>query len=157
MNSFCGLTPAAKCCHHFAAEQSIGFTELETGDVWPHPHAVVSDGDICIGLHDRELEAPALSFVQQDLARHSRSMMDHGFNFSFLNVDEDVFNELGFKDRDGNMVTLVEARTFSPAPDNLQDSICGSWFELTLPARDAMATPDDVEAVEDLIRHNTAQ
>ena len=118
--------------------KSIGFTELETGDVWPHPHAVVSDGDICIGLHDREFEAPALSFVQQDLARHSRSMTDHGFNFSFLNIDEDVFNELGFKDRDGNMVTLVEARTFSPPPDDLEDSMCGSWIELTLPARDAM-------------------
>jgi len=118
--------------------KSIGFTELETGDVWSHPYAVVSDGDICIGLHDREFDAPAIAFVQQDLARHARSMTDHGFNFSFLRVNEDVFNELGFKDRDGNMVTLVEARTFSPVPDDLEDSFCGSWFELTLPARDAM-------------------
>jgi hypothetical protein len=118
--------------------RSIGFTELETGDVWPHGYAVVSDGDICIGLHDRVFDSPALTFVQQDLARHARSMTDHGFDFSFLRIDENVFNELGFADRDGNMISLVEARTFSPAADDLNDSMCGSCFELTLPVRDTM-------------------
>ena len=65
-------------------------------------------------------------------------MTDHGFEFSFLRIDENVFNELGFADRDGNMISLVEARTFSPAADDLDDSKCGSWFELTLPVRDTM-------------------
>ena len=118
--------------------KALGFTELETGDVWPHEYAVVSDGDICIGLHNRVFDSPALTFVQQDLARHARSMTDHGFDFSFLRIDEDVFNELGFTDRDGHMITLVEARTFATAADDLQDSACGSWFELTLPVRDTM-------------------
>jgi len=118
--------------------KSLGFTELETGDVWPHGYAVVSDGDICIGLHDRVFDSPALTFVQQDLARHARSMTDHGFEFSFLRIDENVFNELGFADRDGNMINLIEARTFSLAADDLDDSACGSWFELTLPVRDTM-------------------
>ena len=118
--------------------KALGFSELETGDIWPHRYAVVSDGDICIGLHDRVFDAPALTFVQQDLARHARSMTDHGFDFSFLRIDADVFNELGFTDRDGHMVTLVEARTFSPPADDLDDSACGSWFELTLPVRDTI-------------------
>ena len=51
--------------------KSIGFTELETGDVWPHGYAVVSDGDICIGLHDLVFDSPALTFVQQDLVDKS--------------------------------------------------------------------------------------
>ena len=118
--------------------KSLGFTELETGDVWPTGYAVVSDGDICIGLHSRVFSSPAVTFVQPDLARHARSMTDHGFDFSFLQLDEDVFNELGFTDRDGHMITLVEARTFSPPSDDLGDSLCGSWFELTLPVRDTM-------------------
>ena len=41
-------------------------------------------------------------------------------------------------DRDGHMVTLVEARTFSRAPEPPEDSICGRWFELTLPAKDVI-------------------
>ncbi len=118
--------------------KALGFTELESGDVWPHGYAVVSDGDICIGLHDRVFDAPALTFVHQDLARHARSMSDHGYNFSFLKVDEDVFNELGFTDRDGHMISMIEARTFSQPPDDIEDSLCGRWIELTLPVRDVM-------------------
>jgi len=118
--------------------KGLGFTELESGDVWSHRYAVVSDGDICIGLHERVFDAPALTFVQQDLARHARSMSDHGYHFSFLKLDEDVFNELGFTDRDGHMISMIEARTFSPPPDDIDDSACGRWVELSLPVRDVM-------------------
>lgn len=118
--------------------KSLGFSELESGDVWPHKYAVVSDGDICIGLHERVFDAPTLTFVQQDLARHALSMSDSGYDFSFLKVDEDVFNELGFTDRDGHMISMIEARTFSPAADDIEDSLCGRWIELTLPVRDVM-------------------
>jgi len=116
----------------------LGFTELESGDVWPHKYAVVSDGVLCIGLHDRVFDSPAITFVQQDLARHSRSMIDHGFDFSFMRLDDDVFNELGLADRDGHMITMLEARTFTGGDEFDDDSICGTWFELSLPVRDAV-------------------
>jgi len=116
----------------------LGFTELESGDVWPHKYAVISDGVLCIGLHDRVFDAPAISFVQQDLAIHARSMTDHGFNFSFMRLDEDVFNELGLADRDGHMITMLEARTFFGGDQFDNDSVCGTWFELSLPARDVV-------------------
>jgi hypothetical protein len=118
--------------------KTLGFTELETGDMWLHKYAVVSDGVLCIGLHDRELESPALTFVQPDLARHARSMADHGFDFSFMQLDEDSFNEIGVKDRDGHLITMLEARTFHGDDEDDNDSRCGTWFELTLPVRDAM-------------------
>jgi catechol 2,3-dioxygenase-like lactoylglutathione lyase family enzyme len=118
--------------------RNLGFSELETGDVWSHRYAVVTDGDLCIGLHDRVFDAPALTFVHQELAKRARAMSDHGFSFSFLKVDEDVFNELGLPDRDGNMITMIEARTFSAPMDDVPDSLCGNWFELSLPVRDAM-------------------
>ena len=118
--------------------KTLGFAELEIGDVWSHKYAVVSDGELNIGLHDREFDAPAITFVQPDLAKHARSMTDHGFEFSFMQLDEDVFNEIGFADRDGHMVTMLEARTFHASNDVDRDSLCGSWIELTLPVRDAL-------------------
>lgn len=118
--------------------KALGFTELESGDVWSHRYAVVTDGDIAIGLHDRTFDSPTLTFVQPDIARHARSMADHGYNFSFLKVDEDVFNELGFTDCDGHVISMIEARTFSAPPEDVSDSACGRWIELTLPVRDVM-------------------
>jgi len=118
--------------------QSLGFEEMETSDVWPHKYTVVSDGELNIGLHEREFESPAVTFVHPDLAKQARSMADHGFDFSFLRLDEDVFNELGFTCRDGHLITMLEARTFSPGDEYDNDSLCGRWFELTLPVRDAL-------------------
>ncbi len=116
----------------------LGFREQQIGDVWSHKYAVISDGIICIGLHDRVFDGPALTFVHQDLAAHARSMTDHGFEFSFLQLDEDAFNELGFIDRDGHMISMIEARTFSPPDENTADSLCGAFFEIVLPAKDAL-------------------
>ena len=118
--------------------KTLGFVELDIGEVWPHKYAVVSDGELNIGLHDREFDAPAITFVQQDIAKHARSMSDHGFNFSFMQLNEDAFNELRFSDHDGHMVTMLEARTFHLSEDAENDSKCGRWFELTLPVKDAL-------------------
>lgn len=116
----------------------IGFSDREIGDVWTHKYAVVGDGILDIGLHDRDFDAPAVTFVQQDLAKHARSMTDHGFDFRFMHLDEDVFNELGLPDRDGHMVTLLEARTFTGSDEFDDDSILGTWFEVSLPVRNAV-------------------
>lgn len=118
--------------------KSLGFIELEVGETWTHRYAVVSDGDISIGLHEREFDAPALTFMQMDLAKHARELTDTGFEFSLMRLGEDQFNEIGFRDRDGHHVTVVEARTFSLAPEAPEDSLCGRFFELTLPVRDVM-------------------
>lgn len=118
--------------------RTLGFVELEIGDVWSHKYAVVGDGEISIGLHDRVFDAPSITFVQQDIAKHARSMADHGFEFSFMQLGEDAFNELSFPDRDGHMVHMIEARTFHVSDETENDSMCGSWFELTLPVKDAL-------------------
>jgi catechol 2,3-dioxygenase-like lactoylglutathione lyase family enzyme len=118
--------------------KSLGFTELETNDIYSHKYAVVSDGELNIGLHEKEFDSPAISFVQQDLAKHARKMSDHGYDFTALQLDEDAFNQLGFSDRDGHAVVMVEARTFHKSEEAENDSLCGSWFELTLPVRDTV-------------------
>lgn len=116
----------------------LGFEELEIGEVWPHKYAVVSDGVLCIGLHDREFDSPAVTFIQPELAKHARSMNDHGFNFTHMQLGEDSFNELRLNDKDGHAIMMLEARTFTGADEDDNDSLCGNWFELTLPARDAV-------------------
>jgi catechol 2,3-dioxygenase-like lactoylglutathione lyase family enzyme len=118
--------------------KQLGFDELESSDIWPHKFAVVSDGELCIGLHARDFQSPALTFVHQEVAREARSMSDHGFDFTYLQIDEDSFNELGFVDRDGHLITLIEARTFSRPDDDLDKSLCGRWIETTLPVKDAL-------------------
>lgn len=120
--------------------KSLGFTELDIGDVWRHKYAVVSDGDLCIGLHEELPDSPSMTFVHPDLARHARSMADHGFRFEYLRLDDDVFNQLGLADRDGHMIRMLEARTFSPPMDDVGHSHCGEWFELVLPVRSATST-----------------
>jgi len=118
--------------------KQLGFHELEGGDVWPHKYAVISDGELCIGLHDRDIQSPALTFVHQEVAKEARSMTDHGFDFTYLNIDEDSFNELGLLDRDGHLISLIEARTFSKPDEDADNSLCGRWFEITLPVKDAL-------------------
>jgi len=118
--------------------KTLGFVELEIGDMWPHKYAVVSDGELNIGLHDREFDSPTITFVHPDLAKRARSMSDHGFDFQYMQLDEDIFNELRFSDRDGHTITMLEARTFHVSEEAENDSMCGRWFELTLPVRDAL-------------------
>lgn len=118
--------------------KSLGFTELETGDSWTHGYAVVTDGDVSIGLHDREFEAPAVTFIHREVAAHARAMTDHGYDLNIARLDGDVFNEVSFADTEGNNVSVIEARTFSRAPEPPGDSLCGRFFELTLPSRDAV-------------------
>ncbi len=65
-------------------------------------------------------------------------MTGHGFRFNIMRLDSDVFNELGFSDCDGHAISMLEARTFHASEDAENDSHCGSWFELTLPVRDAL-------------------
>jgi hypothetical protein len=65
-------------------------------------------------------------------------MADHGFDFEYLNVDEDEFNQLGFVCRDDHLISMIEARTFSRPDEDTGYSLCGSLLELTLPVKDAL-------------------
>ena len=116
----------------------LGFTELDTSDVYDFKYTVISDGDINIGLFDSEVESPRLTFVQPELARHARSMADHGFDFKHLILEEDLFNELEMADLDGNLLRLIEARTFFASADEEDLSVCGDCFEVSLPVHDTM-------------------
>ncbi len=121
--------------------RALGFRELGVGDVWSHPYGVMSDGDLCIGLHAYEFDSPALTFVQSNLDRWVEAYRVQGIELAFEKLATDSFNEIGFVDPGGQMVAVLESRTFSPAPfDERGFSAFGELQALALPCRDAAAS-----------------
>jgi hypothetical protein len=120
--------------------ERLGFTAAAAGDTWSHPYGVVTDGRVSIGLHQYEFDSPSLTFVKPDLWRHLEALEKLGIEFDFRKLGDHVFNEAGFRDPNGLMVTLLEARTFSPAADDCAESWCGYFAELGIPTQDAEAS-----------------
>jgi catechol 2,3-dioxygenase-like lactoylglutathione lyase family enzyme len=121
----------------------LGFSPAEVGDAWPHPYAVVTDGRICLGLHQATVPAPSMTFVKPGLLKHLESLEALGVTFEYRHLGNDVFNEVGWFDPSGQLVRLIEARTFSPSKRLATDtSQCGYFLEIGLPA----PSPDDAKA-----------
>lgn len=117
--------------------QLLGFSPAEVGETWSHPYGVVTDGRIFIGLHQYEFASPSLTFVKPDLWRQMDALEALGVEFAFRKLGDDVFNEAGFHDPNGVMVTMIEARTFSPpARDPGEVSACGYFVEFGIPCTD---------------------
>lgn len=91
----------------------LGFTELDTNDIRRHHYATVTDGRVVIGLHGGGLEEPALVFVQRDLGRHVRDLVEAGVEPDFARIAADEFNEAGFRTPDGHLLVMIEAGTYS--------------------------------------------
>ena len=116
--------------------ESLGFEQAGVGETWEHPYAVVSDGHLFVGLHQYDFQSPSLTYVHRDLKRDLHQLEALGVSFEFLKLDDDVFNEAGFLDPDGQIVTLLEARTYSPpAFERDSFSACGRFGELSMPSR----------------------
>lgn len=118
----------------------LGFSQAEVGEALTHPYAVVTDGRICLGLHQQAMPAPAMTFVKPGLLKHLDSLEKLGLEFEFRRLGNDVFNEVGWFDPSGQLIRLIEARTFSPSKrPALETSRCGYFVEIGVPAPDADA------------------
>lgn len=119
----------------------LGFSQAEVGETYTHPYAVVTDGRICIGLHQASLAAPSLTFVKPQLLKHLAALEQLGIDFEFRHLGNDVFNEVGWLDSSGTLLKLIEARTFSPSKRaSNETSRVGYFLEIALP------TPDRAQA-----------
>ena len=117
--------------------ERLGFRQLEVGETWSHPYAVLSDGRLPIGLHRYEFDSPALTFVLPELASKLPHMERQGVSFAFRKLSADEFNEAGLIAPDSQMITLLEARTYSPPSfDDVDYSILGRLAEWSLPVHD---------------------
>lgn len=117
--------------------EQLGFKQLTTGDMWPHAYAVLSDGDISVGLHATELPGPLLTFVLPDLAAQIDELRSRGLQLRSRRTGSDEFNEVILRELDGHRLRMVEARTSSPPSfGDVVRSACGEFRELALPVRD---------------------
>jgi catechol 2,3-dioxygenase-like lactoylglutathione lyase family enzyme len=112
----------------------LGFSQAQVGEAWPHPYAVLTDGRICLGLHQEAIPAPSITFGKPDLLKHLEALEKQGLKFEFRRLGNDVFNEVGWFDPSGQLIRLIEARTFSPSKRVGTDtSKCGYFLEIALP------------------------
>jgi catechol 2,3-dioxygenase-like lactoylglutathione lyase family enzyme len=126
------LTPDIQASLNFYGK--LRFSEAQVGEARTHPYAVVTDGRICLGLHQQSAFAPSTTFVMPDLLQHLDGFANLVQRFEFRRLGNDVFNEIGWLDPSGHLIRLVEARTFSPSKRKAADmSLCGYFREIGLP------------------------
>lgn len=117
--------------------ERLGFTQAPTTDTYSHPYGVLTDGRLCIGLHQRPGPSPILTFVKPGVAGSIAAFTAGGARLTRCHTGEEVFNEIGFSDPFGHELAILEARTYSPvARDAMEISLCGDFAELSLPAAD---------------------
>lgn len=121
--------------------ERLGFSQCRTSDTWPHPYGVLTDGRIHLGLHQYRFPSPSITCVRAGVARHARAITALGINLAFDKTGDDCFNEIGFRDPAGQMITLLEARTYFPSERSpLELARCGHFLEFSMPANDFETT-----------------
>ena len=117
--------------------EALGFSHCRTSDTWPHPYGVLTDGRVFLGLHQYKFPSPSVTTVRPGIAAAIHEFTALGIELAFAKTAEDAFNEIGFRDPAGQMITVLEARTYFPTErPPQQESLCG-WFEaFSLPAAD---------------------
>lgn len=121
--------------------ERLGFSQCETGDTWPHPYGVVTDGRLVIGLHEYRFPSPSITCVRAGIAGHVGEFERAGIELAFRRTGDDMFHEIGCRDPGGHMVTVLEARTFSPCTRSRDEpSHCGDFLHYSLPAADTAAS-----------------
>jgi catechol 2,3-dioxygenase-like lactoylglutathione lyase family enzyme len=142
----------------------LGFSEAQVGETWSHPYAVVTDGRIHVGLHQGGVEEPTLTFVRPELLKYLEQLESVGIEFEYQRLGNDVFNEIAWRDPDGHLLRLIEARTFSPTKRaDTQTSQCGYFVELALPSESLDLSKDywenlgfvGMEELDDRLPHIT--
>jgi catechol 2,3-dioxygenase-like lactoylglutathione lyase family enzyme len=119
--------------------ESLGFWQASTGDAWPHPYGVITDGRMVLGLHQAP-QFSALTFIHPDLAALADSHSAAGVTLSLRRTDPEVFNQIEFNDPAGQRIRMLTARTFSPAVTASEHgSACGYFGHYSMPVRDPAA------------------
>ncbi len=117
--------------------ERLGFTQAQTGDVWPHPYGVLTDGRIVLGLHQHAAREASVTFVRPDVARHGAALERQGYALDYSRTGAEVFHEIGLRDPAGQLITVLEARTYSPpACEPGASSLCGEFAALGLRCAD---------------------
>jgi catechol 2,3-dioxygenase-like lactoylglutathione lyase family enzyme len=117
--------------------ERLGFEQLLTSDVWPHRYGVLSDGRIHLGLHECAMPSPSVCFVLPELVQARARLVAAHIEPELTRLGEEQLHQLRLCDPAGQAITLLEARTYSPAaPPTNGESLCGYFSHLSLPEPD---------------------
>jgi catechol 2,3-dioxygenase-like lactoylglutathione lyase family enzyme len=118
----------------FEFYRALGFTSLPVSDSLPDPYLVLFDGNVAIGLHEREQDGTLLTFVRPRLRDYVRALRRLDIDLTYAHLADNEFNRVGFADPTGHSIALLEARTFPPGDWNRQNvAACGDFLEYSLP------------------------
>lgn len=135
--------PAGDAQRSLAFYLQLGFRELTTGDIRPWHYAVVTDGHIALGLHGAGIEEHSLTFVRPNLARQVRALQEAGHEFEFTRLGADEFHEAALRTPDGQLILMMEARSFSPVTTGESSlAVIGRCEEVQLACADVDASRD---------------
>jgi catechol 2,3-dioxygenase-like lactoylglutathione lyase family enzyme len=110
--------------------EALGWHQVPVRTVWPHPYAALTDGAVTLGLHQYRFPSPSVTCVHPDIDAALAEHRGAGMVIAFAKTGVDCFNEFGFRDPHGHMVTLLEA----PTHDGATPRSGASFF--SLPAAD---------------------
>ena len=108
--------------------------ETEVGDIVTEPYVALSNGEVAIGLRDTDAAAPVPTFVRPNLKDHLRALRHRRIGLDFAELADDQFHRAGFRDPNGQLIVLCEARTCSAlGDDHVAVSVVGRFLEFSLP------------------------
>ena len=113
--------------------RQLGFVELTTNDGNDYGYAVVSDGRVCIGLHNKPEFPMALRFVKENVRKMVLDLSEANIEFDDVRLGEDELHQASLSGPYGNTISWVEARTFSPPDSDIDESLLGRFLEVSLP------------------------
>lgn len=112
--------------------EALGWRRVPVRAVWPHPYAALTDGAVTLGLHQYRFPSPSVTCVHPDIGAALAEHRDAGMVVAFAKTGPDCFNEFGFRDPHGHMLTLLEA----PTHDGAAAAAPADGSFLSLPADD---------------------
>ena len=116
--------------------EGLGWRRVPVRSVWPHPYAALTDGAVTLGLHQYRFPSPSVTCVHPDVLAALTAHRHAGMVIAFAKTGPGVFNEFGFRDPHGHMVTLLEKPTHDGPAPSPSDAGDGHRSFLSLPATD---------------------
>jgi catechol 2,3-dioxygenase-like lactoylglutathione lyase family enzyme len=120
--------------------EGLGFVQARVGEAWPHAYAVVTDGRVSLGLHGSEFASPLPTWVAPALRERVSTLQALGIELEDARLDDLALHQLLLRAAPGQLLRLLEARTFSP-PDvpAAHSSRLGYFEEYALASREPVA------------------
>lgn len=114
--------------------RTLGFREAPAGNIVEEAYVALSLDTVTVGVRSGSGADPVPAFVRPDLKRHLRGFKHLSLPLEFAETADDQFHRAGFRDPNGLLIVLLEARTCSPvAPDSTIVSPLGEFLEYSVP------------------------